>query len=74
VYEELSVPLGRHVIEAALVEALGAPAKGVATSSPDRRIVAEAEIESGQVLLLELSTQQELTLRWGGQLRATGDR
>jgi hypothetical protein len=74
VYEELSVPLGRHVIEAALVEALGAPAKGVATSSPDRRIVAEAEIESGQVLLLELSTQQELTLRWGGQMRATGDR
>ena len=74
VYEELSVPLGRHVIEAALVEALGAPAKGVATSSPERRIVAEAEIESGQVLLLELSTQQELTLRWGGQLRATGDR
>lgn len=74
VYEELSVPLGRHTLEAALVETGGAPAKGDATSSPARRIVAMVEIESGHVLLLELSSQQELALRWGGQLRATGDR
>jgi hypothetical protein len=74
VYEELSVPLGRHVLEAALVEAGGAPAKSDATSSPERRIVAAVEVEPGQVLLLELSSQQELALRWGGQLRATGDR
>ncbi len=73
VYEELSVPLGRHVLEGALVEAGGAPAKGAATSSSERRIAATVEVESGQVLLLELSNQQELTLRWGGQLRATGD-
>jgi hypothetical protein len=68
------VPLGRHVLEGALVEAGGARAKGDATSSPERRIVAAVEVESGQVLLLELSSQQELALRWGGQLRATGDR
>ena len=68
------MPLGRHVLEAALVEAGGAPAKGDATSSPRGVSWLTVEVESGQVLLLELSSQQELALRWGGQLRATGDR
>jgi len=74
VYEELVLPLGQHVLEAALAETGGPPTQGDATLSPERRMVAEVEVESGQVLLLELSNQQELTLRWGGQLRATGDR
>ena len=74
VYEELPVPLGRHVLEAALVEAGGAPVKGDATSLSEPRILAEVEVEPGHVLLLELSNQQDLTLRWGGQSRATGER
>jgi hypothetical protein len=70
VYEELSVPLGRHVLEAALVET-AAPAGSATTLPPERRIVADVEVEAGQVFLLELSNQQALALRQGGRSLAT---
>jgi hypothetical protein len=73
VYEELDLPPGRHRLEAALAEA-GGPARSDATSPPERRLVAEVEVGPGQVLLLELSSQQELVLRGGGPPRPTGHR
>jgi hypothetical protein len=36
--------------------------------------VAEVEVSPGQVLLLELSSQQELALRGGGPSRPAGPR
>ncbi|HWC05105.1 MAG TPA: hypothetical protein VHF87_20315 [Methylomirabilota bacterium] len=63
VYEELVIPLGHHVLDAALAEAGGAPVRSDATSPPGRRLVAELEVKSRQVLLLELSDRQALILR-----------
>ena len=61
VYEELSVPLGRHVLEAALVEVGEPPGDGDATHR--RRLTADVEVRARQVLLLELSPERTLTLR-----------
>jgi hypothetical protein len=73
VYEELDLPPGRHRLEATLGEA-GGPARGDGRSPPERRLVAEVEVLPGQVLLLELSSQQELALRGGGPSRPAGHR
>jgi hypothetical protein len=66
VYEEIALVPGRRRFEATLAEGgvLSPPAD--ATAGPGRRIVTEIEVEPGQVLLLELSGQQELILRGGG--------
>lgn len=71
VYEELSVPLGRHVLEAALVETGASSAGSTATSPSERRIVADVEVGAGQVFLLELSNQEAFALRQGGRSLAT---
>lgn len=73
VYEELDLLPGRHRLEATLGEAAG-PARSDATSPPERRLVAEVEVSPGEVLLLELSSQQELALRGGGPSRPAGHR
>jgi hypothetical protein len=59
VYEEIALVPGRRRVEATLTE-------GGAAAGPGRRIVTEIEVTPGQVLLLELSGQQELILRGGG--------
>ena len=74
VYEELAIAPGRHQLEATLWEAIGS-ARSEAPPSPERRLVAEVEVSPGEVLLLELSTQQELALRGGEpSRRRAGDR
>jgi hypothetical protein len=73
VYEELDLPPGSHRLEASLAEPAGSTGRE-ATSSPERRLVAEVEVSPGQVLLLELSSQQELALRGGGPSRPAGPR
>lgn len=61
VYEELLLPLGRHVLEAALVEVGEPPGDGGTTHR--RRLTADVEVRARQVLLLELSPERTLTLR-----------
>jgi hypothetical protein len=73
VYEELALVPGRHRLEATLSEAIGS-ARSDAPPSPERRLVAEVEVSPGEVLLLELLSQQELALRGGGSSRAAGHR
>jgi hypothetical protein len=73
VYEELAIAPGRHQLDATLWEAIGS-ARSEAPPSPERRLVAEVEVSPGEVLLLELSTRQELALRGGEPSRATGHR
>jgi hypothetical protein len=66
VYEELTVPLGTHFLDATLVEA-GAGTAGSEVSPRGRRIAVEVKVDPGQVFLLELSDRRELTLRQGKQ-------
>jgi hypothetical protein len=73
VYEEVDLPPGLHRLDATLAEARGSGGSG-ATSPPERRLLTEVEVSPGQVLLLELSSQQEMTLRGGGPPRSTGHR
>jgi hypothetical protein len=73
VYEELALVPGRHRLEATLSEAIGS-ARSDAPPSPERRLVAEVEVSPGQVLLLELSSQQELILRGAEPSRPAGRR
>ena len=63
VYEELTVPLGTHVLDATLSEA-GAGTAG-SEAPRGRRIAVEVKVEPGQVFLLELSDRRELALRQG---------
>jgi hypothetical protein len=72
VYEELDLQPGSHRLEATLAEGIGS-ARSEAPP-PARRLVAEVEVSPGQVLLLELSSQQELALRGGGPPRPPGHR
>jgi len=72
VYEELALAPGRHRLEATLTEGI-ASARSEAPPS-ERRLVAEVEVSPGEILLLELSSQQELALRGGGPSRPTGHR
>ena len=65
VYEELTVPLGTHALDATLSETGGGTAETETTSPPGRRITAEVKVDPGQVFLLELSDRRELTLRQG---------
>jgi hypothetical protein len=74
VYEELTVPLGRHVLDAALVETGTVPAEASGTPRPERRIVVDMEVRPGQVFLLELSNRQALTLRQGERSLVTEPR
>jgi hypothetical protein len=71
VYEELELRPGLHRFEATMSEGGASPPRTGATSPPERRIVAEVEVGPGQVLLLELSNQQRLTLRQGERSLAT---
>jgi hypothetical protein len=61
VYEELTMPLGRHVLEATLVEA--GESHGDADTARGRRLTAEVDVRARQVILLELSPERTLTLR-----------
>jgi hypothetical protein len=71
VYEEVELGPGLHRLEATMDEA-GAPPSGAGATSPrGRRIVADVDVQPGQVLLLELSGRQQLILRWGGEVLAT---
>jgi hypothetical protein len=64
VYEELTVPLGTHFLDATLLEA-GAGTAGSEASPRGRRIAVEVKVDPGQVFLLELSDRRELALRQG---------
>ena len=68
VYEELELVPGPHRFEATMDEAGPTPPRADTTSGRGRRIVAEVRVEPGQVLLLELSGEQELILRGGGHV------
>jgi hypothetical protein len=72
VYEEIALVPGLSRFEATMDEA--GVSRADATARPGRRIVAEMKVEPGQVLLLELSSQQELILRQGGRSPAAGHR
>jgi hypothetical protein len=63
VYEEVVLVPGRHRLEATLAEAGEAPKRGAAAAPLERRLEADVDVASRQVLLLELSSQRELTLR-----------
>jgi hypothetical protein len=65
VYEEVELRPGRYRIEASLAETGGPPARSGATAPLERRVDADVDVASGEVLLLELSGQRELTLRGG---------
>ena len=64
VYEELTVPLGTHFLDATLLEA-GAGTAGSEVSPRGRRIAVEVKVDPDQVFLLELSDRRELALRQG---------
>jgi hypothetical protein len=78
VYEELTLPLGRHVLDAALVEMSASEEEeeeeAHATSRRERRIVVDVEVRPGQVFLLELSNGHALTLRQGERSLVTEPR
>jgi hypothetical protein len=61
VYEEVELRPGRYRLEASLAES-GGPA-GRSDPLFERRFEANVDVEPGRVLLLELSSQQELVLR-----------
>ena len=62
VYEELTLPPGHHVLEAALAER-GETDDDHAAGGHRHRLRAEMDVKDGQVLLLELSSEGTLTLR-----------
>ena len=63
VYEEVTLRPGLHRLEATLSEAGGRGARSDAATPLERRLETDLHVASGQVLLLELSSQQVLTLR-----------
>ena len=64
VYEELTVPLGRHALKATLAErGESGDDDAHAEGAHRRRLSADVDAKSRQVLLLELSDRRELTLR-----------
>ena len=63
VYEEVALSPGRHRLEATLAEMGEAPKRHDAAAPLERRLEADVEVASRQVLLLELSAERELTLR-----------
>jgi hypothetical protein len=63
VYEEVELLPGRYRVEATLAEG-GGPASGSDAPPPlVRRFAADVDVAPGRILLLELSSQQELVLR-----------
>lgn len=65
VYEELALSPGPHRLEATLTEGGPIRAGGDGAAPPERRIMAAVEVREGEVLLLELASGRELTLRGG---------
>jgi hypothetical protein len=63
VYEEVELRPGPHRLEATLLEAGGPSERSDAPAPFERRLSADVDVASGQVLLLEISGQRELTLR-----------
>jgi hypothetical protein len=63
VYEEVRLVPGRHRLEATLSEVAGSSTRSDAPVPLERRLSTEVDVESGRVLLLELSSQLELILR-----------
>jgi hypothetical protein len=63
VYEEVELLPGRYRLEASLAES-GGPATRRAGPPPlERRLAVEVDVAPGRILLLELSSDQELTVR-----------
>jgi hypothetical protein len=64
VYEEVELRPGRYRLEAILAEAGRLPGRSSdAPPALERRFAADVDVAPGRVLLLELSSQQELVLR-----------
>jgi hypothetical protein len=63
VYEEVQLRPGRYRIEASLAEIGGRATRSDASPPLERRFEADVDVPSGRILLLELSSNQELVLR-----------
>jgi hypothetical protein len=63
VYEEVELRPGRYRLEASLAESGGPTQRTDAPPPLARRFEADVDVAPGRILLLELSSQQELVLR-----------
>jgi hypothetical protein len=63
VYEEVELRPGRYRLEASLAEGGGPATRSDAPPPLERRFAADVDVVPGRILLLELSSQQELVLR-----------
>jgi hypothetical protein len=63
VYEEVDLRPGRYRLEATLAEVGGPASRGDAAPLFERRFAADVDVAAGRILLLELSSHQELVLR-----------